>query len=370
MCAQNPRDPCDGYGQCGPYGVCRIDRATNHEPQRMQAECLRNCICSAYANPYITNGGSGCLIWFGDLDTKRLFWDNDSVENYTVEGKENKRPIKLILISMVFGVLVSGFIMVVLYFNDKRKRRAARKEEEDLELPVFNWTTIVAATNNFSRENIIGEGGFGPVYRGNLSAEEEIAVKRLSRTSGQGLEEFKTEVILIAKLQHRNLVRLLGCCIEGEERMLIYEYLPNKSLDCFVFGTSFDILHLIVLLVNSIDFLRQMPHHKELKEQFCLNLKSLDFSWKEFQLCKKLLLSLELVQIRDPWHQDGVLIHKYPQGPMLIRILAEAAVAEEPKTYDHLFFASRTLENALHFLELRFHCIGHILLIGTTKSVG
>ncbi|TVU38489.1 hypothetical protein EJB05_11861, partial [Eragrostis curvula] len=106
------------------------------------------------------------------------------------------------------------------------------------ELPVFAFETLAAATGDFSSANKLGEGGFGHVYKGTLPGGEEIAVKRLSRSSGQGLEEFKNEVILIAKLQHRNLVKLLGCCIQGEEKILVYEYLPNKSLDAFLFDPA------------------------------------------------------------------------------------------------------------------------------------
>ncbi|GMN26448.1 hypothetical protein TIFTF001_049296 [Ficus carica] len=100
---------------------------------------------------------------------------------------------------------------------------------------MFDFTTIIAATNNFSPNSMIGAGGFGPVYKGKLSTGQDIAVKRLSKNSGQGLKEFKSEVELIAKLQHRNLVALLGCCIHKEERILIYEYMPNKSLDLYIF---------------------------------------------------------------------------------------------------------------------------------------
>ena len=140
--------------------------------------------------------------------------------------------------------------------------------EDQAELPMCDLRSILVATNNFSIANKLGQGGFGPVYRvsiysqpnspvywvssthanmyiliicafrqGKLHDGKHVAVKRLSSSSGQGIEEFRNEVMLISKLQHRNLVRLLGCCIEREEKILIYEFVANKSLDSFLFGT-------------------------------------------------------------------------------------------------------------------------------------
>ncbi|PRQ31518.1 putative protein kinase RLK-Pelle-DLSV family [Rosa chinensis] len=132
--------------------------------------------------------------------------------------------------NMVFVHFI--YFIVLLCFT------GSRASKEDLELPQFDFHTIATATDNFSSRNKLGEGGLGPVYKAKLTQEESIAVKRLSKHSGQGVEEFKNEVTMIANLQHRNLVKLLGCCIEGKERMLIYEYMPNKSLDFFIFDQN------------------------------------------------------------------------------------------------------------------------------------
>ncbi|KAI3710375.1 hypothetical protein L2E82_40155 [Cichorium intybus] len=106
---------------------------------------------------------------------------------------------------------------------------------DELELPLFDFKTLAMATNNFSDTNKLGQGGFGCVYKATLTEGEVVAVKRLARVCDQGIEELKNEVRLIAKLQHRNLVRVLGCCIEVEEKLLVYEFMENKSLDMFLF---------------------------------------------------------------------------------------------------------------------------------------
>ncbi|XP_047974882.1 G-type lectin S-receptor-like serine/threonine-protein kinase CES101 [Salvia hispanica] len=96
------------------------------------------------------------------------------------------------------------------------------------QLQLFTYASITSATNNFSCNNKLGEGGFGPVYKGRTQEGKDIAVKLLSRKSGQGLLEFKNELILISELQHVNLVKLIGFCIHKDDKMIIYDYMPNK----------------------------------------------------------------------------------------------------------------------------------------------
>ncbi|XP_010267802.1 PREDICTED: putative receptor-like protein kinase At4g00960 isoform X1 [Nelumbo nucifera] len=147
-----------------------------------------------------------------------------------------------VIIAIVISTVIGAIILSILYFFCLRSRKP--KEHIDIvdvekinnvESLQVNFSAIKAATNNFSNDNKLGQGGFGDVYKGRLLDGREVAVKRLSRNSGQGEVEFKNEVLLVAKLQHRNLVRLLGFCCEGQEKLLIYEFVQNASLDHFIF---------------------------------------------------------------------------------------------------------------------------------------
>ncbi|KAJ1382394.1 Serine-threonine/tyrosine-protein kinase, catalytic domain [Sesbania bispinosa] len=152
-----------------------------------------------------------------------------------------------LLLGILFCYYHRGTVATITRILYKLRRYLSAAEEKDLDgnhsdLIAFSYLTIKVATDNFSKDNKLGEGGFGTVYKGKLRKGQEIAVKRLSETSNQGLEEFKNEITLTARLQHVNLVRLLGYCTKKDEKILIYEYLPNKSLDHFLFDPRKSIL--------------------------------------------------------------------------------------------------------------------------------
>ncbi|KAH9715648.1 Receptor-like serine/threonine-protein kinase [Citrus sinensis] len=158
---------------------------------------------------------------------------------YCVRRKPRSRGEDLMKFDLDLN-LKADDVIIELPANNKQTKRSKKKEVD--RLPLFSFSSVSTATNKFSDANKLGEGGFGPVYKGVLKKGDEIAVKRLSARSGQGLREMKNEASVIAKVQHKNLVRLLGCCIDKDEKILIYEYMPNKSLDFFLFDPSKRIL--------------------------------------------------------------------------------------------------------------------------------
>lgn len=163
----------------------------------------------------------------------------------TTGGKKNSVGKLLgIILPIVFVAAIAAIALCIWIVRKKRTYQGTNlpqtdttymaEDIESIKSILLSLPSLQAATNNFDESNKLGEGGFGTVYKGNLSGQE-VAVKRLPKGSDQGLEELKNELGLMAKLHHRNLVRLEGFCLEEGERLLVYEYMPNKSLDNILF---------------------------------------------------------------------------------------------------------------------------------------
>ncbi|CAL5409703.1 unnamed protein product [Camellia sinensis] len=308
------KDTCDGYGSCGPYGVCHIDEPTcqclkgfttnssgdwsmmdysdgckrnfelkcsdgdgfvkyeglklpdnaivwpNLGSTECEKKCLNECSCMGYTCMDVFGNGSTCIVWLNELLDMRSFSQGGDDLYIRMARKElelisstkmDKFEIWFsdILSLIAIGMALLAFIAVCIFSKIKCVKRQVKHEsnssrdsngtqEENPEVKLFDIDLISTATNNFASDNKIGEGGFGPVFKGELPSGQLVAVKRLSRNSQQGLEEFGNEASLIARLQHRNLVKLFGGCVHEDERMLVYEYLPNESLNKFIFDEA------------------------------------------------------------------------------------------------------------------------------------
>ncbi|MBA0791808.1 hypothetical protein Gohar_016365 [Gossypium harknessii] len=249
---------CDIYGYCGAFGICDSSK-------RPICSCIKGFKPRNIEEWSRGNGSSGCFRTT-PLQCQR---DNTNGSGGAGQGDDGflKMMVKKVPAFPVRSSIINGDCKdqclkncsCVAYANDagigcikneKRKHLNHKIYRENSigvklqQLPLFNFKQLAIATNNFNHAKKLGQGGFGLVYKGILDDGKEIAVKRLSKASGQGLEEFVNEVVVISKLQHRNLVRLFGCCVDREEKMLVYEYMPNKSLDSFIFGISRGLLYL------------------------------------------------------------------------------------------------------------------------------
>ncbi|KAF8671011.1 hypothetical protein HU200_050290 [Digitaria exilis] len=238
------------FGEAGVsimYGLaqCRPDMRRDHCQQ-----CLNDLILKV-PEKFTTPAGDHCVggrilgVWCNLRFETELFFE------VTQETRKLHKPKSQLSKVNITLITIAGFVVFVLCLNligaiiqrirDRKLQRELGEwhnevmREIDSRFSLYHFTMIRDATGNFSEENELGFGSFGFVYRGILPDGLEIAVKRLDASSWQGSTEFLNEIKLIVKLQHANLVRLLGCCLQRNEMILVYEYLPNRSLD-YVFS--------------------------------------------------------------------------------------------------------------------------------------
>ncbi|GKB19856.1 kinase RLK-Pelle-DLSV family protein [Tanacetum coccineum] len=172
----------------------------------------------------------------------------DPMCNFQYSDRKKRNTVTIVTVVSVLtfiGVIIVASLCIFMRLKKKKRKQIPRMppntetmDSSTAESFQYEFSTVQVATNDFSEDNKLGQGGFGAVYKGVLEDGHQVAVKRLANDSGQGDVQFKNEVLLLAKLQHRNLVRLRGFSTQGSERLLIYEFLPNVSLDQFIFDPA------------------------------------------------------------------------------------------------------------------------------------
>ncbi|KAK2386460.1 cysteine-rich receptor protein kinase [Trifolium repens] len=196
---------------------------------------LQTCLPNTDGRAY----DAGCFMRYSETP---FFADNQTIDITTYLNKGGSSNKWAIIGGVVGGVGLVVIILVILAWRQyKKPKRAPRGNilgATELKGPVnYKYSDLKAATKNFSDENKLGEGGFGDVYKGTLKNGNVVAVKKLVLGKSSKIDnDFESEVKLISNVHHRNLVRLLGCCSKNQERILVYEYMANSSLDKFLFG--------------------------------------------------------------------------------------------------------------------------------------
>ncbi|KAJ0966040.1 hypothetical protein J5N97_027178 [Dioscorea zingiberensis] len=205
--------------------------------EQCQVACLNNCSCTAYAY-----NGSACLIWSSELLNLQqpISGGNSPVGTLflrlaasELQDSSNGVSTGAIVGAVVGGVVLClGIILVLIWIRRKRSQsRASFKQGKEGSLVVFSYRELEALTKNFSER--LGGGGFGSVFKGVLPDKTTIAVKKLEGLR-QGEKQFRAEVSTMGTIQHVNLVRLRGFCCEGDKRLLVYDFMPNGSLDSYL----------------------------------------------------------------------------------------------------------------------------------------
>ncbi|KAF7019315.1 hypothetical protein CFC21_032506 [Triticum aestivum] len=222
-----------------------LDVATLEE---CRARCLADCSCLSYAAANIRGGGnrSGCVMWADAIVDLRLIVSEQSLylrlseSEFDVADGRKRFPIVPVVVAPLASAAAILLVVFLIWWRWRSRILGAIPQNLSMgAVPSVNLANIKHVTRNFSESNIIGQGGFGVVYKGQLTGGRMIAVKRLKQSAltRKGKKDFAREVEVMAGLRHNNLVRLLAYCNEGKERILVYEYMENKSLNVYIFGT-------------------------------------------------------------------------------------------------------------------------------------
>ncbi|KAM3197621.1 hypothetical protein ACQJBY_072972 [Aegilops geniculata] len=227
-----------------PYNSQSVNLATTHT--KCEEACLSSCSCTAYSY-----GNNNCSVWHGKLLGVNL---NDGIEIYSEDilylrlaaedmPRDKRKPnVKVVTAASIscFGLLMLMTLLVICRKKLRWSSSPLYGNHGPSGIIVFTYTDLTRATKKFSEK--IGTGGFGSVYKGMLSDSTTIAVKRLDGTR-QGEKQFRAEVSSIGLIQHVNLVKLIGFCCQGDNRLLVYEHMSNGSLDRHLFQSDAVVLN-------------------------------------------------------------------------------------------------------------------------------
>ncbi|ONK74664.1 uncharacterized protein A4U43_C03F8860 [Asparagus officinalis] len=222
-----------------------------HSSKECESKCMNNCSCNAYAYD-----SGGCSIWKGDLRNLQQLHDGDIggstlfirllATDIPTSGNSHHNAIPLIL-GVVFGVIAIICVVFALAFVYRRRKRAQALKQVEGSLIQFRFSELQRMTKNFSEK--LGSGGFGTVFKGTMPDSTAIAVKKLEGLR-QGEKQFRTEVSTLGAVQHVNLVRLRGFCYKGSDRLLVYDYMKEGSLDSQLFRDNPTFLNWVTRILD------------------------------------------------------------------------------------------------------------------------
>ncbi|KAL2510249.1 Cysteine-rich receptor-like protein kinase 2 [Forsythia ovata] len=235
------------------YARSQVPVSSTNESAYVLADCWRTLSASS-CRACLQNASAsilGCLPWSEGraLNTGCfLRYSDTNFLNPIPRNGSSRGKLTGIIVATVSStvVLVIGAVIGVYIWKHRtiQRKRKGWGDAKNLVKTLhdstlnFKYSTLEKSTDYFNEANKLGQGGFGTVYKGVLQDGREIAVKRLFFHNKQRAANFYNEVNMISSIEHKNLVRLLGCSCSGPESLLVYEFLPNKSLDCFIFDSS------------------------------------------------------------------------------------------------------------------------------------